>query len=168
MDCSTPCFPVHHHLLKPTQTHVHRIGDAMQPSHPLSSPSPPSFSLSHYQGLFQWVGSLHQVAKVLGVSASASVLPMNSQDWFPQVPKKMQIIHLSNAISKLSEYLSNKWGNLIFKPLPTKRNPPSYGFIGNFYQKFKEEIIPTLHKLFHKVKEEGMPLNTLYQSSIIT
>ena len=53
MDCSTPGFPVHHQLLELTQTHVHQVGDAIQPSHPLSSPSPPTFSLSQHQGLFQ-------------------------------------------------------------------------------------------------------------------
>ena len=58
MDCSTPGFPVHQQLPEPTQTHVHCVSDAIQPSHPLSSPSPPAFSLSQYQGLFQWV-SLH-------------------------------------------------------------------------------------------------------------
>ena len=66
MDCSTPSFPVHHQLLEFTQTHVHWVGDAIQPSHPLSSPSSPALSLSQHQGLFQWVSSSHQVAKVLG------------------------------------------------------------------------------------------------------
>ena len=65
MDCSTPGLPVHHQLLEPTQTHVHWVGDAIQPSRPLSSPSPPAFNLSQHQGLFKWVSSLHQVAKVL-------------------------------------------------------------------------------------------------------
>jgi len=65
MDCSTPGLPVHHQLLELTQTHVHWVGDAIQPSHPLSSPSPPAFNLSQHQGLFQWVSSLHQVAKIL-------------------------------------------------------------------------------------------------------
>ena len=65
MDCSTPGFPVHHQLPEPTQTHVHWVGDVIQPSHPLLSPSPPTFNLSQHQGLFQWVDSLHQVAKVL-------------------------------------------------------------------------------------------------------
>ena len=65
MDCSTPGLPVHHRLLEFTQTHVHRVGDAIQPSHPLSYPSPPAFYLSQHQGLFQWVSSSHQVAKVL-------------------------------------------------------------------------------------------------------
>ena len=53
MDCSTPGFPVHHQLLELPQTHVHQVGDAIQPSHPLSPPSPPAFNLSQYQGLFQ-------------------------------------------------------------------------------------------------------------------
>ena len=82
-DCGTPGFPVHHQLLELTQTYVHWVGDAIQPSHSLLSPSPPAFNLSQHQGLFPWVSSLHQVAKVLGVSASASVLPMNVQDWSP-------------------------------------------------------------------------------------
>ena len=64
MDCSTPGFPVHHQLPEFTQTHGHRVGDAIQPSPPLSSPSP-VLSLSQHQGLFQWVGSSHQVAKVV-------------------------------------------------------------------------------------------------------
>ena len=65
MNCSTPGFPVHHQLLEFTQTHVHWVGDAIQPSYPLLSPSPPAFNLSQHQGLFKWVSSLHQVAKVL-------------------------------------------------------------------------------------------------------
>ena len=65
MDCSTKCFPVHHHLLEFTQTHVLWVGGAIQPSHPLSSPSPPAFSISQHHGLFQWVSSSHQVAKAL-------------------------------------------------------------------------------------------------------
>ena len=65
MDCSMPGLPVHHHLPELAQTHVHWVGDAIQPSHPLLSPSPPAFILSQHQGLFQWVSSLHQVAKVL-------------------------------------------------------------------------------------------------------
>ena len=65
MDCSTPCFPVHHQLPELTQTHVHRVGDAIQPPHPLSSPSLPALNLSQHQGLFKWVSSSFQVAKVL-------------------------------------------------------------------------------------------------------
>ena len=65
MDCSMPGFPVHHQLPEFTQTHVHRVGDAIQLSHPLSSSSPPAFNLSQHQGLFQGVSYSHQVAKVL-------------------------------------------------------------------------------------------------------
>ena len=64
------------------QTHLHWAGDTIQPSHPLSSPSPPSFNLSQHQGLFKWISSLDQVQSI-GVSASTSVLPMNTQDWSP-------------------------------------------------------------------------------------
>ena len=65
MDCSTPDFPVHHQLPKPTQTHGHGVSDAIQPSHPLSSPSSPTLNLSQHQDLFQWVGSSDHIAKVL-------------------------------------------------------------------------------------------------------
>ena len=65
MDCCMPGLPVHHQLPVITQTHVHWVSDAVQPFHPLSSPSPPARYLSQHQGLFKWVSSLHQVAKVL-------------------------------------------------------------------------------------------------------
>ena len=86
--CSLPGLPVHCQLPEFTQTHVHRVSDATQPSHSLSSPSPPTFSLSQHQGLSEWVSSSHQVAKVLEFQlqfqhVSASVLPMNIQDRFP-------------------------------------------------------------------------------------
>ena len=65
MNHSTPGLPVHHQLLEFTQTHVHWVSDAIQPSHPLLSPSLPAFNLSQHRGLFKWVSSSHQVAKVL-------------------------------------------------------------------------------------------------------
>ena len=64
-NCSTPGLPVHHQLLEFTQTHVHQVSDAIQPSHPLSSPSPPAPNPSQHQSLFQWVKSSHEVAKVM-------------------------------------------------------------------------------------------------------
>ena len=65
MDCSTPAFPVHHQLLELAQTHVHRVGDGIQSTHPLLSRSPSALNLSQHQGLSQWVSSSHQMAKVL-------------------------------------------------------------------------------------------------------
>ena len=79
MDCSTPGFPVLHHL--PGFAQTHRAGDALQSSHPLLSPSPPAFNLSHHWGLFQWVGSFSSGGQSIGTSASR--LPMNIQGWFP-------------------------------------------------------------------------------------
>ena len=64
MDCSMPGFPVHHHVLELAQMHVHWVSDAIQPSHPLLSPCPPALNLSKHQGLFQWISSSHQVAKL--------------------------------------------------------------------------------------------------------
>ena len=74
MDC-TPGIPVHHHLLELAQTHVHWVSDAIYPSHPLSSPSPPTFNLPQHQGLFKQISSLHQVAKYW--SFSFSMKPSN-------------------------------------------------------------------------------------------
>ena len=83
MNCSTPGLPVHHQLQEFTQTHVHRVGDAIQPSHPQSSPSPPAPNPSQHQSLCQWVNSSHEVAKGLEFSALASYLPKKSQGWSP-------------------------------------------------------------------------------------
>ena len=65
MNCSMPGLPVHHQLPEFTQTHVHRVSDALQPSHPLLSSSPPALNPSQHQSLFQWVNTSHEVAKVL-------------------------------------------------------------------------------------------------------
>ena len=72
MECSTPGRPVLHHLPELAQTHVHQVSNAIQPSRPLSRPSPPAFTLSQHQGLFQWVSSSHQVARVFSFSISPS------------------------------------------------------------------------------------------------
>ena len=83
MDYSMQGFPVHHQLPELAQTHVHRVGDAIQPSHPLSSPSPSAFNLSQHLGLFPMSQFFASGGQSIGVSTSASVLPMNIQDWFP-------------------------------------------------------------------------------------
>ena len=94
---SRPPYPT------PIQTHVHWVGDAIQPSHPLASPSPPAFSLSQHQSLFQWVSSLHQVAKLLEFQLQHQVLLMNIQDWFPS--------GWTGCISLLSKGLSRVFSN---------------------------------------------------------
>ena len=99
---SMPSLPVHHQLPESTQTHVHWVGDAIQPSHPLSSPSPPALNLSQHQGLFKWVSSSHQVAKILEFQLR-HVFPMNTQDWFP--------FGWTGWISLLSKGLSRVFSN---------------------------------------------------------
>ena len=79
MNCSMPGLPVQHQLPEFTQIHIHWVGDAIQPSHPLSSPSPPALNLSQHQGLFQWVSSSHEVAKVLEFQ-----LQHQSYQWTPR------------------------------------------------------------------------------------
>ena len=79
MDWSIPGLPVHHQLPEFTQNHVHCVSDAIQPPHPLSSPSPSAFNLSQHQGLFKWVSSSHQVAKVLEFQ-----LKHQSLQWTPR------------------------------------------------------------------------------------
>ena len=74
-------FPVHHQLLELVQTHVHQVGDVIQPSHPLSSPSPPTFNFSQHQGLFKWVSSSHQVAKVLEFQLQHQCFQCTNQAW---------------------------------------------------------------------------------------
>ena len=83
MNHSTPGLPVHHQLPEFNLIHVHWVIDAIQPSHPLSSPFPPTFNLSQHQGLFQLSQFFASGGQSIGVSASTSVLPMNIQDWSP-------------------------------------------------------------------------------------
>ena len=107
MDCSTPGLPVHHQLLGFTQTHVHPVSDAIQPSHPLLSPSPPAFSLSQYQGLFKWVSSSRQVAKYW--SFSFSISPSNEYsglksfriDW-------LDLLAVQGTLKSLLQHYSSK------------------------------------------------------------
>ena len=83
MDCSTPGLPVHHQLLEFNQIHVHWVSDAIQPSHPRSSPSPLTFNLSQHQDLFKWVSSSHQVAKVLEFQLQHQSFQWTPKDWSP-------------------------------------------------------------------------------------
>ena len=91
----------------PPKPHVHRVGDAIQPSHPLSSPSPPAFNLSQHQGFFPMSQFFASGGQSIGTSASASVLPMNTQDWFP--------LGLTGLIFILSKDLSRVFSKPQFK-----------------------------------------------------
>ena len=106
IDCSMRGFPVHHQLLELTQTHVHWVGDATQPSHPLLSPFPPAFNLSQHQSL-QMNHFFTSDGQSIGVSALASVLPMNIQDRFP--------LGLTGWISFQSKGLSRDFSNTTFQ-----------------------------------------------------
>ena len=102
MDCSTPGFPVLHYFLEFAQTHVHWVGDAIQPSHPLSSPSPPALILSQHEGLFQWVSSSHQVAKVLELQLQHQsfqwILISFRIDWFDLPPKGLPRVFFCTTV----------------------------------------------------------------------
>ena len=99
-------LPVHQQLPKFTQTHVHWVGDAIQLSHPLLSPSPPAFNLSQHQGFLQ-SQFFASGGQSIGVSASASVLPMNIQDWFP-LELTGWISLQSKRLKSLLQYHSSK------------------------------------------------------------
>ena len=101
MDCSTPSLPVHHQPPEFTQTHVHRVGDAIQPSHPLSSPSPRALNLSQHQRLFKWVSSSHQMSRVIGASDQS----------FQGIFKSWFSLGLTSLISLQSKRLSRVLSN---------------------------------------------------------
>ena len=107
MDCSTPGLFVHHQLPVLAQTHVHRVGHGVQQSHPLSSPLPPTFNLSQHQGLFKWVSSSHQVAKVLEFqlqhhpSKEYSRLTSFRMDW-------LDLLAVQGTLKNLLQYHSSK------------------------------------------------------------
>jgi len=101
MDCSMPGFPVPHHILELAQTHVHRVHDAIQPSHPLLSPSPPAFNLSQHQGLFNKSALHTKWPKYWSLSLSIST-SVNIQDWFA-----LGLTHLILQSKGLSRVFSN-------------------------------------------------------------
>ena len=115
MDCSTPGLPVHHQLPEFTQTHVQRVNDAIQSSHSRSSPSPPTFNLFQHQGLFKWVSSLHQVAKVLECQLQHQSIQWVFRTDFlynglvasPYNPRLSRLSRVLSRLSRLSRVFSN-------------------------------------------------------------
>ena len=160
MNRSTPGLPVHHQLPEFTQTHVHRVGDAIQLSHSLLSPSPPAPNPSQSQSypmsqLFAWGG------QSIGVSALASVLPKNTQGWSP--------LEWTGWISLQSKGLSRVFSNTTVQKhqffgaqLSSQSNSHRRTFVGkvmslllNTLSRFREELMTILLKLFQKIAEEG-------------
>ena len=107
MNCSTPGLPVHQQHPESTQTHVHWVGDAIQPSHPLLSPSPPALNLSQHQGLFKWVSSSHQMSKVLEFQ-----LQNQSYQWTPRTDLLedgwFALLAVQGTLKSLLQYHSSK------------------------------------------------------------
>ena len=108
MNCTTPGLPVHHQLPESTQTHVHGVGDAIQPSHPLLSPSPPAPNPSQHQGLFQWVNSSHEVTKVLEFQ-----LQHQSFQWTPRTDLSfrmdlLDLLAVQGTLKSLLQHQSSK------------------------------------------------------------
>ena len=101
MDCSTPGFPVLHYLLQFAQTHIHCVGDAIQPSHPLSPPSPPALNLSRHHSLSQGVSSLHQVVNL-------SISPSNAYSGLIWLPTPVFLPGESQGHRSLADY--SPWG----------------------------------------------------------
>ena len=107
LDCSMPGLPVDHKLLEFIQTHVHWVGDAIQLSHPLSSPSPPTFNLSQHQGSFKWVSSSHQVAKVLEFQLKIS--PSKENPWlFSFRMDWLDLLVVQGTLKSLLQHHSSK------------------------------------------------------------
>ena len=126
MDCSMPGFPVWYQLPEFPPTHVHWIGGAIQPPHPLLSPSPPAFTLSQHQGLLQWVSSSHQVAKVLELQQYLySTVQITLFLW--------SVCHLffNNTLFWLLQLYRESWNQVVFV------NPPTlFFFKTDYYSSF--------------------------------
>ena len=145
MDYSTPRFPVHHQLLELTQTHGHWVGDAIQLSHPLLSPFPAAFYLSQHQSLFQWVRSLHQVAKVL--SFNFSISPSNKcsglisfrMDW-------LDLLAVPGTFKSLLEHHNAKASNLRHSASSIVQLSHPYMTTGKTIALARQQAVPLLVK----------------------
>ena len=108
MNRSTPGLPVHHQLLEFTEIHIHRVSDAIQPSHPLSSPSPPASNPSQHQSLFQWVSSLHEVAKVLEFQPQHQSFPKEHPGLISFRMDWLDLLAVQGTLKSLLQHHSSK------------------------------------------------------------
>ena len=130
MDCSMPGLPVHHQLMEFTQAHIHWVSDAIEPSHPLSSPSLPTFNLSQHQGLFQWVSSSHQVAKFrlklkkVGKTTRLFRYGINQipYDYTVEVTKRSRELDLIECLKNYGRRFVTLFRRPWSRPSPRKRN----------------------------------------------
>ena len=148
MNLSMPGLPVHHELLEFTKTHVHWVGDATQPSHPLLSPSPPALNLSHHQGLFQWVNSSHDVAKVLefqlhnhSPSTEYSGLISFRMDW-------LDVLVVQGTLKSLLQLHSSKASILQCSAFFTVQLSHSYMTTGNNTALTRQTFVGKVMSLF--------------------
>ena len=123
MNCTMPGFPVLNHLLEFAETNVHWVGNAIQPFHTLSPPSPLALNLSQHHGLFQCVAKVASGSQSIGVSASASVHPINIQGWFP--------LRLTGLISLLSKWFLRVFCNTTVQKHQFLGAQPSSWFNGS-------------------------------------
>ena len=158
MDCSTSGLPVHHQLPELTQTHVHWVHDAIQPSHSLSSPSPPTFNLSQHQGLFQWVSSSHRVAKVLKLQLRQSFQWIFGVDflydwlvWHPCCPRDSQ------ESSPTPQVKSIKSSALSFLYGPTFTSIHDYWKNHKFGQTFVGRVMSLLFNMLSRLVITFLP-----------
>ena len=172
MDCSTPGLLVHHQLLDYTQTHVHWVSDDIQPSNPLSSPSSPAFNLSQHRGLFKWVSSSHQVARVLEFqlqhpSSEYSGLISFRMDW-------LDLLEVQGTLQSLLQHHSSKASILWRSAFFTVQLSHPYMTTGKtitlprqtFVSKVMSLLFNKLSRLVKTVKRICQSLETEWQSVV--
>ena len=161
-NCSTPGLPVHHQLPEFTETHAHWVGEAIQPSHPLSSPSPSALNPSQHQGLFQWVNSSHEVTKVL--SFSFSISPSNEypglisfkMDW-------LDLLAVQGTLNSLLQHHSSKasilWHSAFFTVQLSHPYMTTGKTIALTRQTFVGKVMPLLFNMLSRLVITFLPRN---------
>ena len=167
MNCSTPGLPVHHQLPEFTQTHVHRVSDAIQPSHPVSSPSAPAPNPSQHQGLFQWAVFISG-GQSIEVSASTSVLPVNIQESFRM--DWLDLLAVQGTLKSLLQHHSSKASVLRHSAFFTDQLSHPYVTTGKTIaltrQSFGRFIFVQNYRLYTPTLQESWrPWKGLYQLS---